>query len=130
MFLGGTVKPTKKRNVRELAGLARAQSKPGDLIVIVPQWFDLNFTYYYNNHWFKDTKHMQDSLWTNNIHPVNDSSQLKGRTPVLTDQAFLVDAESDEQHQPGEVYHWLNSIYPHVEKHSFYDHLTVFRFSK
>ena len=45
-------------------------------IIINPEWYDLNFLYYFNPEWFTITKHLRDTLILNSIFPVNPQNKI------------------------------------------------------
>ena len=45
-------------------------------IIINPEWYDLNFLYYFNPEWFTITKHLRDTLISNSIFPVNPQNKI------------------------------------------------------
>ncbi len=48
-------------------------------VIICPEWFDLGFTYYYNQEYFRDYGNLKLKLQNELIFPVNNSEQIPKR---------------------------------------------------
>ncbi len=122
--------PSKKRNIRELVDYIKEKRNPGDVIVISPEWFNLNFVYYYKPEWFKDTRHLNDSLEANHIFPVNNIGQLPEEKYKKATSLFYIDTGSEATDPQNEIYNSLKNNFPSVNKHSVYENLNIYQFQK
>jgi 4-amino-4-deoxy-L-arabinose transferase-like glycosyltransferase len=88
MFATVDLKKGKKTKIESLVQAVNAEMSINNSMpmIISPEWFKLNFTFYYNQRWFTDTKHLDDSLKANLIFPVNQADQI----PVRNEKSLLL----------------------------------------
>lgn len=88
MFATVDLKKGKKTKIESLVQAVNAEMRINNStpLIISPEWFKLNFTFYYNQPWFADTKHLDDSLKANLIFPVNQADQI----PLRNEKSLLL----------------------------------------
>lgn len=77
LFITVDLKRGKDIRVKEMVNYIRPKFDHEFTIIIAPQWFDLNFIYYYKRSWFLNHEHFRDSLAANNIYPLNNVGEIK-----------------------------------------------------
>ncbi len=130
MMLTVKLNPPKKRNVNEVVALVKEKMTPSAIIILAPEWFDLNFVYYYNHDWFKNTSTLRDTLIANKIFPVNYSSDLAGQDILKASEIIFVDAGNKSMDPENKIYNMIHSEFPSVSPHTVYENLNVYTFKK
>ena len=84
MLMLTTLKLKEGKNIRinELSEFIKPLTKKQVSIIITPEWYDLNFIYYYNPKWFTLTQHLRDTLIANSIFPVNQQNNIPLTNPL------------------------------------------------
>ncbi|MCX7744276.1 MAG: glycosyltransferase family 39 protein [Flavobacteriales bacterium] len=97
-----TVKPDSynKRDVKSLVAKIKSLKTKNTIIYICPDWFELNFVYYYQPSWFIETasnkkNNLNEYLHADNIYPINHYKQIDTTSISGKDKIIYIDAGSD-----------------------------------
>ena len=94
LFFTLDLKRGKKESTKEMAEFVAQNTKIPTNIIITPQWFDLNTTYYLKPEWFNNVGHLQDSLVQHQIFAVNKAENIPGLGS--NNPAILIDNSGQE----------------------------------
>ena len=123
-------KSEKKRNVKELVEKVRAESGENTAIYIYPEWFDLNFVYYYQKDWFTKPDETRRLLNDHHIYPVLHPEDLDNNSLSSFKDVFLIDAEGGTFDEGNPFAVKIGTIFPKKEISEIYEHLYIIHFSK
>ena len=76
------LKEGKNTRINELSEFIKPLTKKQVSIIITPEWYDLNFIYYYNPKWFTLTQHLRDTLIAHSIFSVNQQNIIPLINPL------------------------------------------------
>lgn len=123
-------KSEKKRNVKELVEKVRAGTGENTAIYIYPEWFDLNFVYYYQKDWFTKPDETRRLLNDHHIYPVLHPDDLDSNSLNSFKDVFLIDTEGGTYNEDNPFAVKIETIFPKKEISEIYEHLYIIHFSK
>lgn len=91
----------KKRNVSETIQKVKELKTANTVVYMCPDYFDINFAYYYNRQYFKDIdypetkKKLYNHLSTEKIFPINGAGQLDTTLFKTAEKVIYIDAAAD-----------------------------------
>lgn len=124
-----TSKPniTNGRNAREAVAKIKELQSSNSIVYFCPDWFDLNFVYYYNINYFKnyDTVNIKDnihrSLARENIFPISNSSQINYDLIKTKNHLIYLDAAADFSYPNNKIKQVLDENFKAKSQYDFPD---------
>lgn len=123
-------KSEKNRNVKELVEKVRTGTGENTAIYIYPEWFDLNFVYYYEKDWFTKPDETRSLLNDHHIYPILHPEDLDSNSLSSFKDVFLIDAEGGTYDEGNPFAVKIETIFPKKEISEIYEHLYIIHFSK
>ncbi len=131
-----TVKPniTNKRNVKETVEKIKALKTSNTIIYFCPDWFELNFAYYYNIEYFKDyddiniKNKIYQYLHSENIFPINSSNQIDTNLIKYADKIIYLDAAADFSYPNNNIKKELDLNCHLKNQYKFYEIYNLFEY--
>ena len=131
-----TVKPniTNKRNVKETVEKIKALKTSNTTIYFCPDWFELNFVYYYNIEYFKDYDDVNikykiyQYLHSENIFPLNNHNQIDNNLNKNADKIIYLDAAADFHYPKNNIKKELDLNYHLKSQYKFNETFRVFEY--
>lgn len=130
-----TVKPnmTNKRNVRETVEKIKALKTNRTIVYFCPDYFELNFAYYYNIEYFKDyddnnKNNIYQHLHSENIFPINSFNQIDTNLINLGDKLIYLDASADFSYPNNNIKIELDLNFHLKNQYNFHEVFSVFEY--
>jgi mannosyltransferase len=76
MFLTFHPNPDNHRRLKKVVEVVRNLKQKDTPVIICPEWFDLGFTYYYNQEYFREYGNLRLNLQNDLIFPVNHPEEI------------------------------------------------------
>jgi len=102
MLLTCKFDPENHRDVKGVVQKIKAlKSKPNTLVYLCPEWFDLNFVYYYEPAWFKEVDNtvtkglLRERLRGDGINPIYAMGEIDSTAIANADRIVFLDAGAD-----------------------------------
>jgi hypothetical protein len=103
MLFTVTTKPnlTNKRNAEAAVEKIKELKTGNTIVYFCPDWFEMNFVYYYNIEHFKDyddvdiKRKMYEYLHSENIFPISNQHQIDTNLIKQADKLIYLDAAAD-----------------------------------
>ena len=121
--------PDKKRNVKELVKI-RPMLNEKSLVYIYPDYFDLNFTYYYNSDWFKQPEKLHSLLSSQRIFPIMQAEHVDSTLLQQYNDIYLIGASGEASSSCNGIYERLQHFLSEKEISVFYEHLYLVHFTR
>lgn len=122
--------PDKKRNVKELVEKIRPMLKEESLVYIYPDYFDLNFTYYYNSDWFKQPEKLHSLLSSQHIFPIMQTEHVDSTLLQQYNDIYLIGASGEASSSCNGIHERLQHFLSEKEISVFYEHLYLVHFTR
>jgi mannosyltransferase len=131
-----TVKPdiTNKRDVKDTIAKIKELKTSNTIIYFCPDWFDLNFAYYYNINYFKayDDKNIKNKihhyLHLENIFPISSYNQIDPNLSKYADKIIYLDAAANFSYPENKIKNELDACYRMVNKYEFYEIFILYEY--
>ena len=114
-----------QKPVREVLFKIRALQTPRDLVLICPDWFELNFIYYYDLAVFKqyDNVDIKQNIYkylnAKNIFPINSYKQLEASWFEAKDRVIYLDVSANFHYPKNAIKRYLDASYRLKEVYDF-----------
>lgn len=136
LFFVFTVKPnmTNKSNVKETVEKIKELKTNNTIVYFCPDWFELNFAYYYNIKYFKDyddvniKNKIYQYLHSENVFPINSYNQIDTNLIKFADKIIYLDASAEFGYPNNNIKKELNLNYPLKNQYKFYEEFSVFEY--
>lgn len=131
-----TVKPniSNKRNVKETVEKIKELKTSNTIVYFCPNWFELNFAYYYNIEYFKDyddvniKNKIYQYLQSENIFPITSSNQIDTNVTKYADKIIYLDAGAELSYPNNNILKELDLNYQFKNEYKFYEVFSVFEY--
>ena len=98
-----TVKPNSNngRDIQAIVQKVKSLQTNGSMVYICPDWFDLNFVYYYNRGYFEDVNevHIKDNLRAHlradHVFPIHHAEQIAKQSLTKVNRIIYLDTGAD-----------------------------------
>ena len=127
---------TNKRSIKELVNKVKSLKSENSMVYFCPDWFELNFAYYYNVKYFEDynttnlKENIHDYLKAEHIYPVKSSKQLDSSLTVDTETIIYVDASADYHYPDNQIKTKLNANFQMQDSINYNSLYNVYRYTK
>jgi hypothetical protein len=130
IFLMGmtfTRNPDNKRQVVDSINKVKELKTPNTVVYMCPDYFDMNFAYYYNHSLFSDIdpanymKRLRDGLAKDNIYPIASKQQIDTLLLKKADKVIYVDAAADFSYPKNKIKAYLDSCMNPVQDNFYYE---------
>lgn len=117
------------RNVKDVVLKIKELKTLNSIVYFCPDWFDLNFAYYYNINYFKDydsvaiKSKIHQHLQAENIFPISNYSQININLCKEKDKIIYLDAAADFSYPNNDIEKVLNENF---KKNSVYHFADIF----
>ena len=128
-----TVKPGKsnKRDVKETVAKVKEIKNSSTIVYFSPDFFDLNFVYYYNIQYFRlydDRNKIRQLLHSENIFPISSYSQIDTNLSKYMDKIVFLDAAADYSYPENSIKCKLDLTYNLRNQYKFYEIFNVYEY--
>lgn len=128
-----TVKPdiSNKRDVKETVSKIKELKTSNTIVYFCPDYFDINFVYYFNLQYFKQNKdknNMLKLLNTENIFPIYSYEQIDTSVIKYKDKIIFLDAAADFCYPKNNIKHFLNTSHNLINQYKFYEIFNVYEY--
>ena len=132
LMMASTLKlnPGKKKNIQELVAKINTTKSKETALYIYPEWFDLNFVYYYRRDWFREPLKTKSLMRENSIFPILKPEHIDTLQLKLVHDVILIDATGSNYNQDNEISHRIEKFFPKKEISEIYEHLYIIHFSR
>ncbi len=130
MIITSTNNVDNKREVRQLVDNIKKIKTNKSIVYICPDYFDLNFTYYYNRKYFKDinennvNENLRKNLASEMIFPINSFSDIDTNLFKETDKVIYIDAAADFSYSNNNIHKFLVN---HLGNYQLYEYPEIFK---
>ncbi|HEX2935418.1 MAG TPA: glycosyltransferase family 39 protein [Bacteroidales bacterium] len=130
IFLMGitfTRNPDNKRQVVDAINKVKELKTPNTVVYMCPDYFDMNFAYYYNRSLFSDIepanyrKRLRDGLAKENIYPIASKQQIDTFLIKKTNKVIYIDAAADFSYPQNKIKAYLDSCMNPVQDNFYYE---------
>ncbi len=131
-----TVKPniTNKRDVKETVAKIKELKTNTTIVYFCPEWFDLNFVYYYNRLYFMDydDKNIKNKIYhhlhSENIFPISNHNQIDINLIKHMDKIIYLDVAADFHYPKNNIKKELDVRYNLKNEYKFYEIFNVYEY--
>jgi len=131
-----TVKPdiSNKRDVKETVSKIKKLKTSSTIVYLCPDYFDLNFVYYYNMQYFKgyDEKKIKNKIHkylnSENIFPISSYNQIDTNLIKNIDKIIYLDAAADFCYPENNIKNKLDLNYRLKNEYKFYEIFNVYEY--
>jgi len=116
---------TNKRDSKGAISKVLELKRDGDLVLICPNWFDINFMYYYDQDKFKacHNDHTKEEMYTylnaQNIFPIHKISQIDSAQFSLAKRVIYLDVAADYTFPKNGIKEYLDANLDYVDRHHY-----------
>lgn len=114
----------KKREVRGMVNKIKEIKTDRTIVYMCPDYFDLNFSYYYNIEYFKDidesnlNQNLRENLASEFIFPINSFSEIDTNDFYKADKIIYIDAAADFSYPNNNIY---SNLISHFDDYNIYE---------
>lgn len=136
LFLFTTdAKNTNKRDVKETIEKIKKLKTENSILYVSPQWFDLNFVYYYNQEWFQDIEQntlntkLHQHLNNDNIYFINEGNEIDLEELSKFTSILFLDAGSKSFNYNNQIIERIQQVGKLDNQYQFYEIFTIYEVS-
>lgn len=130
-----TRNPENRRHVVDVVNKVKELKAPNTVVYMCPDYFDMNFAYYYNRSLFSDIdpanyrKRLRDELAKENIYPIASQQQIDTLLIKKADKVIYIDAAADFSYPQNKIKAYLDSCMKPVQDNFYYEIFHVIEYS-
>lgn len=127
---------TIKRSIIELVDKVKSLKSENSMVYFCPDWFELNFAYYYNVKYFEDyntpnlKQNIHNYLKAEHIYPVKNRLQLDSSLKVDTETIIYIDASADYHYPDNQIKPTLDANFRMTDSINYNSLYNVYRYTK
>lgn len=139
LFIAAFIATTKqvspnKSTVKETVAKIKDLKTNNTVVYICPDWFDLNFIYYYNRNYFKDVNEkdakskLHNYLHSKNIFPIKNATQINKTLKKNADKILYLDDAADFHSPNNNIKKELNNLYHLKNQYKFHQIVQIYEY--
>lgn len=139
LFIAAFIATTKqvspnKSTVKETVAKINDLKTKKTVVYFCPDWFDLNFIYYYNINYFKDFDDVNikgkilNYLHSEHIFPIKNASQINTMLNIKADKILYLDDAADFHSPNNNIKKKLNNLYQLKNQYKFHQIVQIYEF--
>jgi hypothetical protein len=127
MIITFTRNPDNRRHVGDVVNKVKELKTSNTVVYMCPDYFDMNFAYYYNKSLFSDIaptnyrKRLRDGLANEKIFIIANRHQIDTLLIKNTDKVIYVDAAADFSYPQNKIKEYLDSCMNPVQDNFYYE---------
>ena len=135
LFITFTTNVDKKRNVSEVIQKLKEIKTNKSLVYICPDYFEINFIYYYNQQYFRDVDNPEtkDKLYkhlaSENIYPITNYKQIDTLKIQKANQVIFIDAAAEFCYPGNGIKAKLDSICRLKHRYDVFEIFRIYEYS-
>jgi hypothetical protein len=130
MIPGFRLNPSNDRAVGPMVKFVQAQTLPGTILVIAPDYFDKTYLYHADLNAFQDYTHWNENLTTRRIFPVNGYNSLPQAALDSAERVILLDADIQFVYPENGILEGLKGRFQLVQSQHFEKGMNVYLLEK
>jgi hypothetical protein len=125
-----------KREAQKVIAKAKELQDNSTLIYFCPDWFDINFVYYYDIECFKNynTTKIKQNMYTcmhaQNVYPISSANEIDTTLLRSFKRIIYIDAGADFSYPGNNVYQFLSNRFTLQQKSEYPEIFKVYTFSR
>ena len=123
-----------KREIRGMVNKTKDIKTNRTIVYLCPDYFDLNFSYYYNIEYFKNIhdinlkENLRQNLASEFIFPINSFSAIDTNDFHIADKIIFIDAAADFSYPNNNIYSGLTSRFVDYNVYEFPESYKIYEF--